>query len=201
MTLLAWKPEGAMSRSAVVTYNSPDVTAETKDFTKPTTNDWGGEKIAFLSLLWVFSGQINQDTQHSLTSLRFLVVVNHLSLGWYTHWFLFCYYLLGDLETNKKPWVKDWKSGLAISVVQRMGYTAWTVFPSPLAEGVQSLVYLLWPLKVLPVGALQLHKNGEKMSVAAFGQRKNCKEMEPPICQRGCQEKCLCSSRRSKKGQ
>lgn len=40
-----------MSRSAIVTYNSPDVTPETKDFTKPTTNHWGGKEIAFLSLL------------------------------------------------------------------------------------------------------------------------------------------------------
>lgn len=60
---------------------------------------------------------------------------------------------------------------------------------------------MLWPLQVLPVGALQLHKNGEKISVAAFGQRKIFKEMEPSICQRSCQEKCLCSSGRLKKGQ
>lgn len=41
-----------------------------------------------------------------------------------------------------------------------------------MAEGVQSLLCLLWPLKILPVRALQLHRNGEKISVAAFGQRK-----------------------------
>lgn len=35
-----------------------------------------------------------------------------------------------------------------------------------------SLDYFLWPLKVLPVGALQLHYNGKKISVAAFGQRE-----------------------------
>lgn len=47
VTLLAWKPKGAMSRSAIVTCSSPDVTPETKDFTKPTTNGWGGEKKCF----------------------------------------------------------------------------------------------------------------------------------------------------------
>lgn len=41
-----------------------------------------------------------------------------------------------------------------------------------MAEGVQSLIYLLWPFKVLSVRALQLHMKGGKIPVTAFGQRK-----------------------------
>jgi len=53
-----------------------------------------------------------------------------------------------------------------------MGHIAGTMFPSPLAERVQSLVCLLWPLPFLSAWASQSHQNGEKITVAAFGQRK-----------------------------
>lgn len=51
-------------------------------------------------------------------------------------------------------------------------------------EGVQSLVHLLWPLNILPDSVLQLHNNDEKISVAAYGYRKNCKKWIPHLSEK-----------------